>query len=107
MTAVDEGAEQRQQTMQRRALRRLSACELAGLGLALTQLEVLEAELVEALPALRQAAEKEANVRTLRGLPPVGAYVRAWSGVKALLAVVSEAREETSYVEASGKVVKR
>ena len=108
MAAVTtEAAEQRQQTMRVRALRRLSTCEIAGLGIALDQLEVLETQLVESLPALRNAAEKEANVRTLRGLPPVGPYVRAWSGVRVLLEKVSEAREATSYAEASGKVEKR
>jgi hypothetical protein len=109
--SVDErettAAEDRARTMQVRALRRLSTCEVAGLGIALEQLEVVEAELVEALPKLRDAATKEANVRHARGLPPAGPYVRAWSGIRSLLSAVSAAREETSTVTEVGRVAKR
>jgi hypothetical protein len=98
-------AEARQRTMQVRALRRLSTCEVAGLGIALEQLDAVEVVLVESLPKLRRAAEQEAAVRQAKGQPVRdGAYFGAWSAVRALVAVVSSAREETTYAEVSGKV---
>jgi hypothetical protein len=102
-----EAAESRQHTMRVRALRRLSKCELGGLGIALDHLEVVETALVEALPKMRQAAEKEAAVRHARGLPVVGPYVASWSAVRELLLVVTDAREEVTHAETSGKVEKR
>ena len=104
---TEQAADARQRTMQVRALRRLSKCELGGLGVALEQLEVVEAALVEVLPKMRQAAEKEAAVRRARGLPVAGPYVGAWSGARDLLLVVTDAREELTYTETSGKVEKR
>lgn len=105
---IDDAAEARARTMQVRALRRLSECEVAGLGVALRQLETLEVALVAALPKMREAADKEAAARRARGYPMQGGpFVQAWLGVRALLLVVGDAREETSLAEASGRVAKR
>jgi hypothetical protein len=46
-------------------------------------------------------------VRHARGLPVAGPYVASWSAVRELLLVVTDAREQTSHAEASGKVEKR
>lgn len=106
MTATTD--EQRQHTMRVRALRRLSTCEVAGLGIALGQLERVEAELMAAQPKLKAAAQQEANVRHAKGLPPLeGAYVGAYRALVGVLEVVADAREETTYVEVTGKAPRR
>lgn len=97
-------AEARARTMQVRALRRLSECEVAGLGLALAQLAEVEAALIETMPKLRDAATKEANVRSMRGLPPSGPYVRGWSASRDLLALVEAARDELTVATSTRRV---
>jgi hypothetical protein len=104
---VTASAEERSRTMQVRALRRLSECEMAGVGLALQTLEAIEGELVQLLPEARRAAAKEAAARSARGLAPHGPFGSGREALRRALLALTDAREELSYTEVTRKVRKR
>lgn len=97
----------RARTMQLRALRRLSSTEVAGLGIGLAAIEACETEVLADLTAMRLAAQKEREVRVLRGLPGHGPYGRAYISARRLVQRLGLAREDTEGVLDVGKVERR
>lgn len=89
-----------------RALRRLSETEMLGLGVALDLIEQTEAQLVEQLGDMRQAAAKEQRVRRELGLPGAGHYGRAYVAAHKLLYALTDAREAASTATETGRVRK-
>lgn len=95
MTLVAQPATGRARTMQLKAARRLTETEHAGLRLVFDAVVSTEEELCLVLGDLRRAAEKEAMVRRLRGLPPEGPYGRAYAMTRRCIEALSQARQET------------
>lgn len=100
-------SEARLRTIQTQALRRLSKTEVAGLGIGLSAITELESVLIVEMGNMRAAAEKEAAVRKLKGLPGPGPFARAHAAVRRSLCAVGLAIEDTGEAIDSGKVAEQ
>lgn len=90
--------------MSLKALRRLSETELSGLRVALDAIASTESFLIARLDRMRRAANREAKVRRLMGLPGPGEFDMAYVTVLEVVRKLTVAREETMVTIERGKI---